>query len=127
MQVPANMTTPKLKLGYGEEVAHTFSTLRRKGLFGNLYGELHITNQRIAFVKAVMSGIAAAAVSRFGVKPAIGFDRSTIRSIDKLVVRKRIALVISDGQKTERFLVDEAEADAVIAMFAPRDEQQAAG
>ena len=50
MKIPANLTTPRIKLGYGEEVVHSFGTLRRKGIFGNRYGELHVTNQRVAFV-----------------------------------------------------------------------------
>lgn len=127
MQVPANMTTPNLKLGYGEEIVQTFGTLRRKGLFGNLYGELHVTNQRVVFVKALMSGLAATAVSKFGVKPTVSFDRSTIQAVDKVAAKKRVALVIRDGQKAERFLIEDAEADALVAMFAPSTAQQAAG
>lgn len=124
MKVPGNMTTPNLKLGYGEEIVQSFGTLRRKGLFGNRYGELHVTNQRVAFVNAVMRGLAAAAISRWGVKPSIAFDRGAIRSIDKVSVKKQFAIVISDGQKTERFLVDEAAADAALAWFGGSQEAE---
>jgi hypothetical protein len=115
VQIPINLTTPRIKLGYGEEIVHTFGVLRRKGLFGNRYGELHVTNQRIAFVKAVMQGLAGAAP--FGVKPAIVFERHTIQSIGKVALRRQFAIEISDGRKTERFLVEEAEADAAMAML----------
>ncbi len=117
MQIPANLKAPQIKLGYGEEVVHTFGTLRRKGIFGNRYGELHVTNQRVAFVKAVMGGLAASAISKFGVKPTIVFDRSAITSIDKVTHKKQVAIVIADGKKTEKFLVDAAEADAALAVF----------
>lgn len=116
MKIPVNLTTPTIRLGYGEEIVQTFGTLRRKGIFGNRYGELHVTNQRIAFVKAVMSGIAAA--SPFGTKPTIVFERGAIRKIEKVPARKQVALLITDARKTERFVVDEAEADAAIALFA---------
>ena len=112
------MSTPQIKLGYGEEVVQTFGTLRRKGVFGNRYGELHVTNQRVAFVKAVMQGLAAVAIGKLGVKPSIVFDRSSIQSIQKMPVKKQFALEISDGKKTERFLVDEVEADAALVLLA---------
>jgi hypothetical protein len=118
VKIPANLTAPSIRLGYGEEIVQTFGTLRRKGIFGNRYGELHVTNQRIAFVKAVMSGIAATAVSPFGTKPTIVFERGAIRKIEKVPARKQVALMITDARKTERFVVDEAEADAAIALFA---------
>jgi len=111
------MSTPRMKLGYGEEIVQSFEALRRKGLFGNRYGELHVTNQRVAFVKSLMDGLAATAISKFGVKPAIVFDRSSIRSIDKVPLRKRFAIEISDGRRTERFLVEEADADVAIALL----------
>jgi hypothetical protein len=116
VQIPINLTTPRIKLGYGEEIVHTFGTLRRKGLFGNRYGELHVTNQRIAFVHAVMQGIAAAAISPFGVKPTIVFERRTIQ-INKVALRRQFAIQITDGRKTERFLVEEAEADTAMALL----------
>ncbi len=118
MKIPANLTTPRIKLGYGEEVVHSFGTLRRKGIFGNRYGQLHVTNQRVAFVKAVMDGIAATAINKFGVKPSIVFDRSMIKSIDKVAHKKQVAIVIADGKRTEKFLVDADEADAALALFA---------
>lgn len=117
MKIPANLTTPRIKLGYGEEVVHAFGTLRRKGIFGNRYGELYVTNQRVAFVRAVMDGIAASAISKFGVKPTIVFERSTITSMEKVAHKKQVAIVIADGKKTEKFLVDASEADGVIAAF----------
>jgi hypothetical protein len=104
MKIPANLTTPRIKLGYGEEVVHSFGTLRRKGIFGNRYGQLHVTNQRVAFVKAVMDGLAASAISK-------------IKSIDKVAHKKQVAIVIADGKRTEKFLVDADEADAAIALF----------
>jgi hypothetical protein len=117
VQIPINLTTPRIKLGYGEEIVHTFGTLRRKGLFGGRhYGELHVTNQRIAFVDAVMQGIAAAALSPYGVKPTIVFERRTVQ-VNKVALKKRFAIEITDGRKTERFLVEEAEADAAMALL----------
>jgi hypothetical protein len=118
VKLPFNMTTPNIKLGYGEEIVQTFGTLRRKGIFGNRYGELHVTNQRVAFVRAVMQGLAATAISQFGVKPAIVFERGKIQSINKVPVRKQVALEISDGNRTERFVVDESEADTALALLA---------
>jgi len=118
MQLPANMSTPRMKLGYGEEIVHSFAVLRRRGLFGNRYGELHVTNQRVAFVKALMQGLAVETVSRFGVKPSIVFDRSAIQKLDKISLRKQFAIEIGDGRKTERFLVDEGEADVAMALLA---------
>src|SRR5262249_17801338 len=121
MKIPFNMSTPNIKLAYGEEVLHSFGTLRRKGIFGNRYGEVHITNQRVAFVKAVMaSGLAGLAVSKFGAKASIAFDLSAIKSIQKLPVKKQFAIEISDGKKTERFMVDESEADAAVAVLGER-------
>jgi len=117
MKIPTNLSAPRIKLGYGEEVVQTFGTLRRKGIFGNRYGELHVTNQRVAFVKAVMGGLAATAISKFGVKPTIVFDRHAIKSIEKVPHNKQVAIVIADGKKTERFLVDAADADAALAWF----------
>ena len=118
VKLPFNMTTPNIKLVYGEEIVQTFGTLRRKGIFGNRYGELHVTNQRVAFVRAVMQGLAATAISQFGVKPAIIFERGKILSINKVPVRKQVALEISDGKRTERFVVDEVEADTALALLA---------
>jgi hypothetical protein len=116
MQIPAKLSTPQIKLGYGEEVLQTFATLRRK-LFASRYGELHLTNQRVAFVTAVAEGVAAAGVSRWGVKPAIVFERGSIRSIGKVVVKRGVALEITDHRKTERFVVDETEAETAIALL----------
>jgi len=118
VKVPFNMTTPHIKLGYGEEIVQTFGTLRRKGIFGNRYGELHVTNQRVTFVKAVMQGVAVATISQFGVKPAIVFERGKIQSIAKVPVRKQFALEINDGKKTERFVVDEVDADTALVLLA---------
>lgn len=128
MKIPFNMSTPNLKVGYGEQVVHTFGTMRRKGIFGNRYGELHVTNQRVAFVKAVMAGgLAGAAISQFGAKPSIAFDLSAIKSIAKFPIRKQFALEISDGKKTERFLVDESEADAAVALLGEQSTVASAG
>jgi hypothetical protein len=114
MQIPARLATPQIKLGYGEQVLRSL-TSRRKKVFASRYGELHLTNQRIAFVAAVAS---TDGVSPWGVKPSIVFDRSAIRSVDKVAMKRGVAIEIRDHRKTERFVVeDEAEVDTVIALL----------
>jgi hypothetical protein len=119
MQLPGTMTAPRMRLAYGEEVLHAQPALRRKGLFGNRYGELYVTNQRVAFVKAVMrSGIASGEIDPIGAKPMLVFDRGAISGCEKIAVRRHKALVITRGDTTERFIMAERAIDAVLPLLA---------
>lgn len=116
MQVPGNMTTPRMKLAEGEEVERVQQGMRKKGIFGNRFGELYVTNQRVAFVKAIMkSGVISAAANKMGAKPMVAFERGAIVSAEKQQLKKMSALVVSDGSKTERFVIEEAVIDELLA------------
>jgi hypothetical protein len=118
MKVPFNMTTPRMKLADGEEVIQVQEGLRKKGIFGNRFGELYVTNQRVAFVKAIMkSGIISAAANKLGANPIISFPRTGITA-EKLAQKKLMALVISDGTKSERFLLEPQAIELVLAALA---------
>src|SRR5687768_17297929 len=106
MKVPFNMTTPRMKLAEGEEVIHKEEGVRKKGIFGNRYGEIYVTNQRVAFVKAIMkAGLISMAANKLGAKPILQFDRKAITtSIEKK--KKLEILVVSDGTTSERFLLE---------------------
>lgn len=120
MQVPGNMTTPRIKLNDGEEVIQTLSGMRKKGIFGNRYGALYLTNQRLAFVKAIMkSGIISAAVNAKGAKPMLAFERSALGSVEKQQHKKQVLLVVNSGGKSERFWLDEAEIDSLLGHLNP--------
>jgi hypothetical protein len=113
MQMPANMSAPALALDGGETVLVQEPVLRRKGIFGNRYGELVVTNRRVVFMKATM-GVVGALANKVARKPMLTFDRATL-SVDKLPVKKHIAVVVTSGGSSERFLTDESGADRVIA------------
>jgi|GEM_PF-2816902 len=116
MQVPGNMTTPRMKLDDGEEILETQQGLRKKGLFGNRFGELHVTNRRVAFVKAIMkSGVISAAANAKGAKPMVAFPLTAIQSVERVPAKKLVHLVIGDGSRTEKFTIDPEAVDGVIA------------
>ena len=111
------MTTPKMKLADGEQVIHVQEGLRKKGLFGNRFGELVVTNQRVAFVKAIMKGgIIGAAIKSMGAKPIISFDRKGV-TVEKVAHKKLFALVVSDGTQSERFLIEPQAIDQVVQVL----------
>ncbi|TNF30066.1 MAG: hypothetical protein EP329_14270 [Deltaproteobacteria bacterium] len=116
MQVPGNMTTPRLKLDAGEEILETREGLRKKGLFGNRFGELYVTNRRVAFVKAIMkSGVLSAAMDAKGVRPMLSFPLADIRSVERVPQKKLVHLVVSDGARSEKFTLAPEAVDGVIA------------
>ena len=120
MKVPFNMTTPKMKLHDGEQVLHVQEGMRKKGIFGNRFGELYITTHRVAFVKAIMkAGLLGAAIKAMGAKPILEFDRTKLRA-EKVAHKKMVALVITAGEISERFLVEPHAIDAVLALLAPQ-------
>lgn len=120
MQLPFNMTAPRMKLDDGEQVLQSHPGLRRKGIFGNRYGELHVTDRRVAFVKAIMkSGIISAAANKLGAKPMLAFDRSAISSAEKVQLKKQTALVISSGGQSEKFIMAPEAIDSVLAAIKP--------
>ena len=114
MQVPGNMTTPPMKLADGEEILAKAQGLRKKGLFGNRYGELYVTSNRVAFVKAIMkSGLISAALSMKGASPMLAFDRTSVK-VESEPWKKMRMLVVSDGQKSERFVIESAAIDVLL-------------
>jgi len=122
MKVPFNMTTPKLRLADGEEVIHVQEGMRKKGIFGNRFGELYITNQRVAFVKAIMkAGIVGSAIKSLGAKPIVEFDRASLTA-EKVAHKTLGALVITSGEHSERFLLEPQAIDQVLATIgSPRE------
>lgn len=125
MDLPAGMKAPPLRLADGEQVIQVESGLRRKGLFGNRYGALYVTNQRVAFVKALMvtGGALGAAIvggiHKLGAKPMLSFDRAAITAVEKVPKKKVVELVITAGGPPERFMLDEAAVDGLVAMLSP--------
>ena len=124
IQLPTRLRSPKIKLGYAERIVHTFGSRRKKGLFGNRYGELHITNQRVAFVRALTHAHATSRqISPYGVKPMLAFDNSSITAIEIGTPTRRGVIVqieIHDGRRIERFVIDERDADTVVEWFRAR-------
>lgn len=115
MDIPFNMTTPRLKLADGEQILESYPGMRRKGIFGNRYGILHLTNRRLAFVKAIMkSGPISAAMNAKGVKPMLEFDLSVLGTMEKVATKKQLALVIAINGKTETFTMTEERIDALL-------------
>ncbi len=115
MKVPFNMTTPRMKLADGEQVIHREEGLRKKGLFGNRFGELYVTNRRVAFVKAIMkAGLISAAANKLGATPIIDIDRTSITNAEKVQHKKQVALVITAGDRTERFLIEPGAIEQVL-------------
>lgn len=119
MQMPFNMIAPRMKLADGEEVLQSHPGLRRKGIFGNRYGELHVTNQRVAFVKAIMKGIVGAAVNKLGVKPMLEFPRGSITGAEKVQLKKQTALVITAGGQSEKIVMAPEAIDGILAAIKP--------
>jgi hypothetical protein len=120
MQVPFNMTTPRMKLADGEEVIQVQQGLRRKGIFGNRFGELYVTNQRVAFVKAIMkSGIISAAANKLGAKPMVAFERGAITGVEKVQLKKQTALVVTAGGQSEKFVMAPEAIDGLMAVIKP--------
>ena len=120
MQVPGNMTTPRMKLAEGEELLHKHEGMRKKGIFGSRFGELVVTNQRVGFVKAIMkSGLISAAMNAKGAKPMVSFDRSAITGVAKEPIKKQVALVITAGSESAKFILAEAAIDALVPELSP--------
>jgi hypothetical protein len=118
MDIPFNMTAPKLKLEDGETIQFSAEGLRRKGIFGNRFGELHVTNQRVAFVKAIMKGVIAAAVNAKGAKPMITFDRKGVTA-EKVVIKKKLnGVQLTAGGVTEKIQLADDKIDALLAALA---------
>jgi hypothetical protein len=116
MNVPPNMTTPRMKLQEGEEIELKLGGMRLKWVILNRYGELVITNKRVGFVKAIMkSGIISGIANKMGATPMVCFDRTENLKASKLEEKKKLELVLTDGAKTERFWVTEEDMDKVVA------------
>ena len=118
MKVPFNMTTPKLRLLDGEQVIHVQEGLRKKGIFGSRFGELYITDRRVAFVKAIMkAGLVGAALESLGAKPIVELGRHDLRA-EKVAHKKLFALVVTSGERSERFVIEPDAIDPVLALLA---------
>lgn len=118
MQVPANMTVPPLRLAEGERVIGLARGLRKRGLFGNRYGALVVTNTRVAFVKAVVkAGILTAMLATRGVGPMFAFDRKAVRA-ERSAWRALPILVLSDGARSERFVLDAGDVERMAHALA---------
>lgn len=114
LQIPGNMTAPRPKLLDGEEILYSAQGMRKKGWFGNLFGELHLTNQRLIFVKAIMkSGLISATVNKVGAKPKVAIDRTSLQ-LGKEPWKKMVALTASDSAQAERFILEEAQVDGML-------------
>lgn len=112
MQVPGNMTTPRLRLGEGEAVLAQAEGMRKKGLFGNRFGALVVTNERVAFVKAIMkSGLVSAAANAAGARPMLSFSHDDLRSAVREPWKKQVALIVAG----ERFIIEDAGIDQLLA------------
>ncbi|MCA9518963.1 MAG: hypothetical protein KC635_28705 [Myxococcales bacterium] len=118
--IPAQLRVPKMKLEEGEEIEATMEALRKKGIFGNRYGHLVLTNKRVAFVKAVAGGLVMAVATKGGAKPMLSFERDAVSGAEKLTNKKMHHLVLSSGATAEKFWMDEATIDALIPKVAPR-------
>ena len=110
------MVTPPLKLEAGEEVVIAVQALRRKGIFGNRFGELVITNRRVAFMSAIMkAGVIGALASKMA-KPMFQFPREAVTGAARVQLKKQVAAELTMAGRTERFVIDEAWVDRVIAI-----------
>lgn len=115
MQVPYNMTTPPMKLDADEEIFAKVEAFRKKGIFGNRYGELYLTNKRVAFVKAIMkTGLISAVISAKGAKPMLEFARASGTNVTKGAWKKFATIEVTDGTKSERFALTDELADVVM-------------
>ena len=99
--LPFNMTTPRMKLADGEELQSSFPGLRRKGIFGNRFGELVITNQRVSFVKAIMkSGLSARRPTSSAPGRCSKFPRTEVTA-EQVQLKKQVAVQLSSGARSE--------------------------
>ncbi|MDX2089926.1 MAG: hypothetical protein SFX73_18870 [Kofleriaceae bacterium] len=115
MQLPFNMMTPRMKLEDGEVVEASYPGLRRKGIFGNRYGELVITNQRVAFVKAIMkSGVISAAANKLGAKPMLAFPRAQLQA-ERVQLKKLVGVQLTSGGAVEKIVIADEAVAAVLA------------
>lgn len=120
MQIPGTMTAPRPRLDEGETIELSAGGLRKKGWFGNLFGELHLTSKRVVFVKAIMkSGLISAAVNARGAAPKLTFDRAGLTAT-KEPWKKQHALVLATGGVREMFVLVEADIDRFLAALGPR-------
>ena len=102
----------------GESSQHSADCLRKKGIFGNRYGALHVTERNVHFVKAIMNtAIVAQVMNARGAKPMITFERGRIQRAEKVAMKKLHGLEISDGTTTERFWLDEKEIENVLRVL----------
>ncbi len=109
------MVTPPLKLDAGEEVVIAVQALRRKGIFGNRFGELVITNRRVAFMKAIMNAGVISALASKVAKPMLEAPRAEVTGATRVALKKQVAVEVTLAGKPERFVIDEAWVDRVIA------------
>lgn len=120
MQIPGTMTAPRPRLDDGEAIELSAGGLRKKGWFGNLFGELHVTSRRVIFVKAIMrSGLISAAANARGAAPKLAFDRAGLVATRE-PWKKQHALVLTAGDTREMFVLAEADIERFLAALAPR-------
>lgn len=119
MKIPFNMTVNTLRLNDGEEVVGTAQALHKKGIFGDRHGELYVTNQRIAFVKATTKQYFWVGWSMGAVlwEPGLPFKRGdqvvepscTVErrgaTATKAARRRKTLLTFINGKASERFMV----------------------
>lgn len=116
MQVPPMMMTPRMKLHEGEEVLHKTDAFRRKGALGNLHGQIYVTNERVAFVKAIMkSGLISWAADKMGFKPKVEFPLAALARVETQDHKEGPRLLLADGSREETFVVGEL--DDLIALI----------
>lgn len=119
MKVPFNMTTPRLRLHDGETVLLVQEGLRKKGIFGNRFGELYVTDRRVAFVKAIMkAGLVSGVAHAVGARPIVDLPREGLAA-EKVQHKRLLALVLTHGQQSERFVVEPQAVDALLAALQP--------
>jgi len=119
MQIPGNMVAPRMKLDEGEEVVGSYEGMRKKGIFGNRFGALVVTNKRAGFVKAIMkSGLISAAANKIGVKPMLSWNLDQIEKAERAKFGKLDGVEITADGKTEKLAIDPAQIDALIAALA---------
>lgn len=114
--IPYNMTTQDLRLEEGEEVLRADEVLRVKGITGNRYGKLFVTNQRVAFVKSVMKmGLIGKLIYKKTAKPAFTLDRETTKAEKREAKVGR--LLLKDDNREEKFSIQDEGLEALLAMF----------
>ena len=95
-----------LRLRDSEQVV-TVHGAHRKRLFGSRFGELYITNQRVAWLA--------------GATPTVEFDRATVRA-EKVPHKRTFILVLTAGRIVERFELETQHIDAIVALLAPDED-----